>query len=358
MRGEHDSSSSHNSSSSSASGRGSVDEFGLPISRNDFDIIFNLWFDYVCDRGWAVAQLEFDNSAGVDDNGHPCFVDPEGYHGSGFCDDLCLKKAYMGYNICCDGCTRFDIEIGRRNLYNIFDSKIEFLSRFDGILLFYQSCWECVADWYIKLGGFVVDERVNHFAWATELGLLNICDWGVDLKYSFIDWRKNGENRCFARNPDGFKFEISQVLAAYHFNPDFLCMPAMVYGAFLVNHDAPKTERTHHKRKNLGWYIGFTVGEVVQEGDWSVDIEWQVVQAQAVPDGDVSGIGRGNTLNRSFTAHGLGNANYRGWRIEALYAITDNWAIDTIFEFSKAYDESIGGNHRFSMFELQAIYAF
>lgn len=337
----------------------------LPISRNDFDIMFNLRFDYYCERAWAVAHLLYDNSAGVDDNGHPCGGDgigrlrrdPEGFHGSGFDDDISLRKAYFGYNICCDGATRFDIEIGRRNLYNIFDSKIQFLSRFDGILLNYSSCWECVADWYWKVGGFVVDERVNHFAWVTEFGLCNICDSGLDFKYSFIDWRKNGRNRCFFKTPKGFKFMNSQFTLCYNFDPELLCMPAKLYGAFLINHD--NHTKKHHREKNLGWYAGFTVGEVVQEGDWAIDIQYQVVQAFAVPDGDVSGIGRGNTFGESVTTSvHRGNTNYGGFRIEGLYALTDNLSVDSYFEWSKAVDRHFGGRHSFSQFELEAIYAF
>ena len=52
---------------------------GLPVSRNDFDIEFNLRFDYVCERAWGVAHLQYDNSAGVDDNGKACCDDRNGY---------------------------------------------------------------------------------------------------------------------------------------------------------------------------------------------------------------------------------------------------------------------------------------
>jgi len=361
-------------------GGGEVDFNGLPISRNDFNIAFNLRFDYVCDKAWAVAHIEYDNSAGVDDNGKECYFDPEGYHGSGFSDDISLRKAYMGYNVCCDGDTRFDVELGRRNLYNVFDSKIQFLSRFDGLLFKYSSSWECVADWYINLGGFVVDERVNHFAWITEIGFLNIADSGIDFKYSFIDWEKNGKNRCFVHNPRGFKFMNSQFTLAYHFDPEMLCTPATLYAAFLWNHAGHKhrfiadgsfhdynsygiydsfgSYGRSHGRKNLGWYVGFTVGQVVREGDWSVDIQYQVVQANAIPDNDVSGIGRGNTLHESFTSVGRGNTNYKGWRIEGLYALTDNLCVDSLFEFSRADDKNIGGSHHYSNFEIEAIYAF
>lgn len=339
---------------------------GLPISKNDFDIEFNLRFDYVCDRAWAVAHIQFDNSAGVDDNGQPCRVedgelicaDPEGYHGSGFCEDVCLKKAYMGYNICCDGASRFDVELGRRNLYNAFDSKVQFLSRFDGILLTYSTCLECISDFYVKAAAFVVDERVNHFAYVAEVGFVNIYDSCIDFKYSFIDWRKNGINRCCATNPKGFKFLVSQWTLCYHFNPEMLCMPARVYGAFLLNHQG-KLVLDHHRARNIGWYVGFTIGEVVQEGDWSIDVQYQVVGAGVIPDNDVSGIGRGNTYKESVTScTGRGNTNFRGWRIEGLYAITDNLSLDSILEWSRQDDTSIGGRHHYSKFELEAIYAF
>src|SRR5262249_24374879 len=77
-------------------GGGAVNRAGIPISKNDFDIEFNLRFDYVTKRTWAVAHVQYDNSAGVDDEDLPCRGDPrrndpEGYHGSGECDDICLK---------------------------------------------------------------------------------------------------------------------------------------------------------------------------------------------------------------------------------------------------------------------------
>ncbi|MCE5315767.1 MAG: hypothetical protein LLG04_00190, partial [Parachlamydia sp.] len=85
----------------------------------------------------------------------------------------------------------------------------------------------------------------------------------------------------------------------------------------------------------------------------------QVVQAFAIPDGDVSGIGRGNVLDESVTGFtARGNTNFEGWRFEGLYAITDNLTLDTIIEFSREYDKKIGGTHRYSKLELETIYAF
>lgn len=384
-----------------------VDNFGIKLSRNDFDIEFNLRFDYYCDKAWAIAHLQFDNSAGVDDNErdpetqknevadgnglvfdtiHDRNGDPCGYHGSGTCEDICLKKAYIGYNICNDCGTRFDIEIGRRNLYNVFDSQVQFLSRFDGILLKYSSNWECVADWYWNLAGFVVDERSNHFAWVTEVGFLNICDTCIDFKYSFIDWKKNGSNRYFCHNPRGFKFMNSQWTLAYHLGDDCFCgVQTKIFGAVVWNHYNHKNRRDcfrgfngsgsgsgsdsvsceeddrhhHHKNRNIAGYVGVRFGDVCSEGDWALEVQWQYVGAHSIPDNDVSGIGTGNVLDWSFTADGRGNVNYQGVRVEGLYALTDNLTIDSMFEYSRSIDSHIGGGKRsYSKFEIEAIYAF
>ena len=96
-----------------------------------------------------------------------------------------------------------------------------------------------------------------------------------------------------------------------------------------------------------------------KEGDWALEIQYQVVQAQAMPDDDAGGICRGNILDESFTTCSRrGNTNYKGWKFEGLYAFTDNLTLDTIIEWSKAEDSRIGGTHTYSKFEMEAIYAF
>lgn len=372
----------------------------FPISRNDFDVEFNLYFKYTTERAWAVAQIQFDNSCGVFDNRKECpgqdadttqgmisiiedgqlDPDPFGWHGTGNCDDLCLKKAYVGYNVFNCGDSRFDIEIGRRRLYHAFDSNIQFCSQFDGILLHYSDKLEMVSSWYIKAAGFVVNERVNQFAWIAETGFLNIADSGFDLKYSFTDWQKHGRTQCFIytpngnkdwfRNPRGFNFLNSQVTVLYHLDPELLCRPATFFAAYLYNH-AQRFARVpvldangqfngdYDKiRANTGWYVGFKVGQVVKEGDFSFEAQYQYVGAVAVGDRDVRGIGRGNVLDESFTNKLRGNTNFKGWKFETLYALTDNFTVDACLEWSKAAKSSIGGSHHFSKFQLETIYAF
>lgn len=331
------------------------------ISRNDIDIEFNLRFDYVSDRTWGVAHVQYDNSAGTWSGKYGCCdinkkTHDGGWFGSGECDDLCLRKAYFGVNLLTDDCTRADIEIGRRNLYNIFDSHVQYLSRFDGILFKYKDSWTDVADWYWNTAAFVVDERTNQFAWITELGFLDILDSGFDVKYSFIDWRKNGSNRCFIRNPKSFKYLNSQVTVYYNFESELFCnKKAQLYAAIVTNHNAAGN-------KNIAWYAGYQLGKVVREGDYALYLEYQYVEPNSIPDNDVSGIGHGNVLGQSYLFEGTGNVNYKGWHLEALYAITDNLNIDTQLEWSHSIylwpSEKYGGPHDYSKFEVEAIYAF
>lgn len=327
---------------------------GDPVSRNDFDMEFNLQFNVNYDRTWAVAKLRYDNTAGVDRYFRPCDRDPEAFNGSGFCGDLCLRKAYMGYNVY-KGCgTVFDIELGRRRLSDVFESEVQFLSRFDGILFKYSTDLEAIGRVYWNTGGFIIDERTNYFGGVTEIGALNIADTGFEMKYSFIWWPQYSKNRCEVSNPRGFRYQVSQIGLAYNFiAPSLCCEPGQLYGAFLYNHDTRSSQRN-------GWYIGLTVGEVVEEGDWAFDLQYQWVEAFVIPDMDASGIGRGNVQDESITNldQRRGNTNFKGWKAEFLYALTDNITLDAILEASRQIDSHIGGRHRYSKFELEAIYAF
>ena len=350
-----------------------VDRDDLPISVNDFDVEFNLKIKYTFKDAWAKAHLQFDNPAGIRGR-NACFgvfpvynkegsdvIEPTtrdsrwAIKGSGEGLFFTLKRAYMGYNIFADGKNRLDVEIGRQKLDDVFDSEIEFTSRFDGVLLRFASAADKLFDWYWTAGAFVIDERVNHFGYVTEIGFLDIMDSGIDVKYSFIDWTKRGTNRCFIQNPLGTKFQNSQIALTYTVAHKIGCVeiPFEYYAGFLINHAAKKTVFTHRKKKNLGWYAGLYVGNVDKKGDWSFDIEYIVVQAQAVNEIDVGSIGRGNILdenlldilaesfehpNSEFSSKptsGIvgyfprrGNTNFIGYRVEFLYAITDNFSLD------------------------------
>lgn len=382
-----------------------------PLSNNDFDVEFNLKFRYTYGKAWANAHFLFDNPAGINGDGGDCNADPYGCHGSGSDRIVKIKRAYIGYNVLADGGQRLDIELGRRKLNDIFDSEIQFDNRFDGLLIKYAKDLPGDSSWYVSGGVFLIDERVNYFGGAVETGILDIYDTGLDVKYSYIDWTKKRYNRCGFNHPAGMQSRNSQVTLVYHFEPTVLGVKkeAELYGAVLINHaarsgcvkhvavnvsdsstsslGAPEVSSSlsseipssahiefrdvHVGKENLGWYIGFYLGDVHKQGDWSFDINYQYVQAQAVLDCDVAGIGRGNIWDETFYGYNQlyndpvvfertlrGNANYHGVRTEVLYAITDNLSIDTVYQVSKAINNKLGGSHYYSNLEVEAIYAF
>lgn len=384
-----------------------VDFRNVPISNNDFDVEFNFKLKYNYKRAWCYAHLQFDNPCGIrgrnDCFGKYILFNEEGsyvsgdlrrdqrfaYKGSGEANNINLKRAFMGYNIWADGKHRLDIELGRRKFDDVFDSEIEFTSRFDGILLKYASSINEFSDWYANAATFIIDERVNHFGWVFEVGLIDVMDTGFDIRYNIIDWRKGGRNRCGIMDANGTQFLNSQISAAYTIHPKFGCddteLPIEFYGGFLINHAAEKRIFSRYKSKNLGWYAGIYFGNPHKEGDWALDLEYILVQAQAVADHDVGSIGRGNILDENFNdildesfpcyserpspgsepSSGIrgifprrGNANFVGYRIEFIYLITDNFSIDMIFETSNAEDSRIGGRHSYNDFEIETIYAF
>jgi hypothetical protein len=383
-------------------GNGFVGRDKLPISNNDINVKFNLKVKYDFDKTWAMGHLQFNNLAGISsindcEGKFPVFnrsgdevVDEvkldrrHGGKGSGVGAGINLRRAYIGHNLYADGKHRLDMEIGRRQLNDIFMSEIQFDNYFDGALLEYASEISDVSDFYLKAGVFVIDQRVNHFGWATEIGFLSIGGSDLDFRYSFIDWQKHGKSRCNIRNPEGSKFQISQFTLAYEIVPKIFNyeLPIEIYGGFLINTAAEKSKFTKGKRANLGWYIDLYAGNVVKKGDWTFEFIYAVVQAQAVPDYDVAGPGRGNILNErltdivpdiriapsdkgSYSSSDLeaylvrrGNANYQGCLFDFFYAITDNFSLDISYEFSVPVDKGLGGSHNFHNLEMEFLYAF
>jgi hypothetical protein len=190
------------------------------------------------------------------------------------------------------------------------------------------------------------------------------------LKYSVIDW----DTKSFA-NPklaQLYRFLNSQVTGGYKFVPSWLNQTVTLYGAYLVNHKAIGVAQTNGELANKAWYTGFSIGKVRKKGDWSMDVSYQYVQAQAVPDYDVSGIGKGNAAgigfyvikpsdpNSDYTTikNAFGRVNYQGINGELLYLFQDNITIYQSYCYSWNANSNIGPKTKFSQYEVEIIYAF
>lgn len=336
--------------------RGQGGVFSHTKAQYAWDLEVNLMIDYRTDRTWAAIKLEFDNDMGTR---------------SGTLNKIRLEKAYLGGRIVPGDTFTFDCELGRRFLFNVFESKLEFSSLFDGVLFRFSKAWESIGDFYLNAGALLVDDKTNHYAYVTEIGALRIANTGVNVKYSIIDWYKPYANEL---NNLRYKFLVSQLLLNYQFYPEWIGKKLVkFYGAGLYNALAGGVEQTHGERQNWGWYAGVLIGMVKKQFDWAVEANYQWVQAQAVPEFDSSGIGRGNAANVGFYTNNadgdpgsgatnvhtaVGGGNFKGFEIQALYAITDNITVQQNFVCSTTLDKSIGPNLRYKQYEIEFIYAF
>lgn len=327
---------------------------GKALSDSRWDVEANLYFDYKTQDTWAKIQLEFDQRQGLDSGKTAAYINQFGTttsgisQGSGTSNNFALKEAWFGMNVFGDGASQFDVEFGRKRMGKIFDSEIQFDKNFDGILLTYSNSFEGISDFYVKLGSFVVDYHYNHQAWIGELGFLNILDSGFDFKYSYVDWSKNGTSGG-AQNNTAFRFRNSQFTMAYNLNPEWIGMDAVIYGAYLINHDAVAASTG---KKNKAWYLGAGLGKLEKRGDYAADLNYQSVQRNAIAHYDVAGIG---TLDRAGTK---GQAGYKGWDFTLGYNVTDNITLNFEWEKSKEQDRAVTGEFDFSKVELELVYAF
>lgn len=336
-----------------------------------WDVEVNLMLDYRTDRTWAAIKLEFDNDMGLR---------------SGTLNRIKLEKAYLGGRAVAGDTFTMDAEIGRRYLYNVFDSKLEFGSLFDGALLRFSKAFESVGDTYVNLGSFIINDKTNHYGFVTEIGALRVANVGLNLKYSLIDWYKpgnEGEKGATKQETElanlRFRFLVSQFLASYQFYPQWMGKKLFkIYAATLVNHLALKNplkragvEGQAFGKQNWGWYTGVSLGLVKKRFDWAVDANFQWLQAQAVPSFDMNGIGRGNTgsaglytkndagsLGPTTKATAAGNGNYYGFEIDGLFAFTDNITCQQDVKMSWTLDEELGPHFIYKAYECEFIYAF
>lgn len=323
-------------------------------SARGYDVEVNLMLDYRTDRSWASIKLEYDNNMGSQ---------------TGTMDRLSLEKAYLGGRVIAGDTFTWDIEVGRRFLGTAFDSKVEFGSLFDGVLFRFSKATEAIGDFYTNVGFLIVNEKKDHYAYVTEFGFLHILNTGTYLKLSYIDWKKS-----FSKKPSNlrFNYRVSQLQLGYQFTPEWLGRKfTKFYAAFLYNDAADKLPLTNFDRENMAWYAGVSVGRVRKKGDWSLDTNFQWVQAQAIPDFDASGIGRGNaakvgTYTTNINGSGdpttnlnsVGKGNFYGWKIDFLYALTDNLTLMENFQMSWTLDKDIGPDLVYKQGEMELIYAF
>ncbi|MCH9614564.1 MAG: hypothetical protein SP1CHLAM54_14750 [Chlamydiia bacterium] len=322
---------------------------------NRFDIEVNFMLDYRTDRTWAAVKIEYDNREGTS---------------SGTFNRIALERAYLGGRAVDQDTWTIDTNIGRNRMGNMFDSKIEFGSFYDGIWVNYNQAMDVIGDAYLHGGPFVIDHRVNHFGYVFEIGVLNIGGTGLYTKYSLIDW--DTHNYPTKLENLRWQFMNSQVIFGYKWTPKWLEKNITIYSGWLLNSAAERLAITNNQKANTAWYAGFSAGEARKKGDWSFDCNYQYVAPQAVPALDSSGIGYNNAEGRglyttNINGTGLpitnrknarGNSNFKGIAIEFLYLITNNITLYSSWNQSVPQNREVGPYVKYRQYEFEVIYAF
>lgn len=334
---------------------------GTKYPSGTYDVAVNIMLDYRNDRTWSAIKLEFDNDAGIF---------------SGTTNKIRVSKAYFGARAIDGDSYYVDFEAGRKKLSTIFDSKLQFSSFFDGVLLKWDQSWEKTGDFYIHVGTFVINEKTNQYGYVAETGLMNIAGSGFYTKASVIDWDTKQEDTVgmtaqgSIANQRRFDFIVMQSILGYKFYPKKLQKQVTIYLSGLYNFKAKRLALTDNKLANWGSYVGFSMGELKRKGDWALDVNYQFLAAQCVPDFDVSGIGLGNVTNSGFYTTELnnttlttnsnagGNVNYRGISITLDYLLSNNLTLQQQWLQSVSLDSDIGPYRKFKQYEIEFIYGF
>jgi hypothetical protein len=333
---------------------GAVTKDGKPLPTNAFDVEVNLMFDYRTDRTWAAIKIEFDNDAGI-------------YGGTA--GKVRLEKAYLGGRIYESDTMDVDGELGRRALGNYLDSRLQFRSTSDGLLIRIEKGFEKAGDFFAKGSVFIIDERNNHFGYAGEVGMMEIASTGLYVKYNVIDW---DAKRSIQVQPVNFDFLISEGIIGYRFVPSWYEKMTSFYAGYLYNHKAKKLFISNYEKQNMGGYAGVTIGQLRKMGDWSFDANYQILQAQCVPDFDMAGIGLGNSSDHGFYNTKLdgkgdaitspkdayGNGNFQGYMLSLDYQLTDAIIFQQMWMQSWTLDKNIGPDRKYMQYEIEFIYAF
>ncbi|MBS0586153.1 MAG: hypothetical protein JSR76_07660 [Verrucomicrobia bacterium] len=318
------------------------------VGDNKFGVAFNLLFDYRTDATWAVSKLKFDNTAGI-------------FGGSE--NRIQLERAFLGFRLIDAEKFVIDLEPGRRKLDYAFDSRVQFDSYMDGLMVSYTQSSNNFGDFYIHGGPFVVFNVVPQFAYVGEIGVLNAFNTGLYGKYSLIDWdTKDYENPMLNI---AFEFVVHQLLLGYKFIPPWINRMTIPYGAFLINSAARHHDYLHGHLANIAWYLGFSMGEAKKKGDWALDTNFQYVQPQSIPQFDFRGIGNGGTDNIGLDVLNpgqnrlisLGRTNFFGWQIEFLYLPTNNITVSQSFKISRSL-HFLPTDYYYRQYRIEFIYAW
>lgn len=320
------------------------------LGANSFKTEVLVSFDYAKNNAFASMELDWFNLIGEN---------------NARVTQITLPRAFMAYSLF--EWTSMDaiIYLGRRQLLEFYDSEIQFESIGTGATFSYGYGFPHDTNIAIDLGGYFVTPSTlsNRFVFIVEAGCYQILKSSFYIDYTFTEWGQFNFNGQYTRTHPQWQYMISQILLGYFLFQDNPTWAGKIVGGFLINTRAQKVKRTRYQKENLGWYVDLQIGKIKKQNDFAFEAMWQVVQAQTIPDFDLSGLGHGNAPGFSLfqtnnPAFALGAENYNSWILQFLYAISDNLTLRFEFDRALPYTRSFGPPFAYTLFQMASLYTF
>lgn len=323
------------------SGR-SVVGYGTGRASDVYNVDAILDFQYLLGQAWAFARTEFRNSGGLF---------------GGTTSKFALSRAFIGYHFTAGGPVILDAYLGRRSLLKLYNSQLIFNGHGDGVTAYFSYMPKDILEIRASSGVYINQSKPY---WIFRSALFNIAKLGLYLDYIFIHWGR--VSPTIAVNGIPFSYNVSQFLVGWEYKPQFLSKNIQVFAAMLLNSSAQINALSHGSREKTAGYVGFQIGTVKKQNDFSLQVQLQFCRLQAVPPWTLDGIGTGAFTNSIFTATSSRNVsdktNFKGWEMIANYAITDDLTISGKLQRSVPMNKAIGPDFNYTTFKLETRYTF
>lgn len=313
----------------------------LDFPEADYKVKMSLSMKYTDDKSFADILLKADHHAGLDTQNYSTSTIPYEYGDlkptkSG----IKVEKAYFGTQLLGDDFQSFSVELGRQRYYDLFTSRITYMQRLEGLAFKYKNTFEGFGRFHATAASSVIANRANHYSFAGELGLDQLMDSPFGLNYSLYKINKEGTYSDGSTSSGGaptsaattyryydkaFNYMVSHVSAHYKANMNFMMgTPLKLYAGYAYNHLAKKRTEFGNKEKPHAWYAGITLGEVKLPGQGTLDLIYQHIQAESVPEFDNVGgyYGMNQTNIPSVVTPTAGFTNFQGICLQGGYLAT------------------------------------
>lgn len=325
---------------------GGVSQVGAAAGRpsNKYNADLTIDYSYAFGRTKVGIRTAFRNSGGLF---------------GGTARGLDVGRAFISYDFVTHGPFVCMVYVGRRVLLRVYNSQMQFSGSADGAGIVTSYGWEKVANLRF-LGGLYISN--NRSFYITRGEIFNIASLGFYFDYVYVHWGDTRPPAAQSTNGINVQFNTSQFLVGWDYKPQWINKDLKIFAALIQNHGATINLISHGSRESLAGYVGAQYGNAKKQNDFSIQVQLQFCQLQAIPPWDMSGIGTGRATVSIFRATSPqtvnDNTNFKGWEGKILYAVTDNLTLTAKVQRSMTLNKAIGLPFDFTSFKLETQYIF